>query len=251
MIGQDYLPHLRKAFRPTDEISTVALMAWYAASAEAYGDGDPVPSAIDLSGSGRTATQVDNTYKPTFKTGGANGQPYFQFDGSGDHLTNHSVWTVTNFHVFIVHRVHDPVIFDCFMVWSVVGTAWYNVTNGFGYQFGSPSSLQRFYAKSSGANDLYLDLTAQTNTWKLFDIYFTPTTGGTYSNGVEVATDTFDSVSSRAPTYFVLSTGTAAGVDVSTATRQDVAEILVYSEVKTGASGVSIRENLRTKYGLW
>jgi hypothetical protein len=58
---------------------------WLSPRQEAYANNDPVGTGNDWSGNNRDVAQGTAGARPTFKTGGPNGHPWFDFDG-GDYL---------------------------------------------------------------------------------------------------------------------------------------------------------------------
>ena len=248
-----FLPNRRAAFLATDAvIPTGNLMAWYAASEIDASDGDALASWTDKSGNSRNLVQSSATHQPLLRTSGPAGKQFVEFNGTTHHFTNFSTWHVTNLHCFIVQRFHRPTAYDCFFTWTVAGTTWYVSTNGIGYQFSSPATSFIVFAES-GANDLSLSAAiGATNVWRLFEFSFTDSTSQFYSNSVSVVTDTHTSVPRRLAERISIGTGFSSGAaDTSLCTKQDVAEMLFYSDVLSEGDRALVLEALNAKYSLW
>lgn len=222
------------SFVPTDLAN---LRLWLKADAiTGLSNNDPIDTWADSSGNGYDATST-STKRPLYITNVVNSLPVVRFDGSNDVMSNSGMTGVGtgDFHVFIVHRRNG-------------GAATYRTIMSLGSGGSSPllsvGPAHTYYVNPLGSGTNVTDGANVDATWEVYEI---KRSSGTFYVKKMGGSETSGALTSTGATGYILSGYTT---DPFQPYPGDVAEIVVYTDVKSGADLTDIETYFTDKYAL-
>lgn len=256
---------LRPAFAGFTPAKVAGVMAWldgsdYGSIQQSLGgnnstaDGDPVGAWLDKSGNGRHFVQSSGTNKPALKTNVINGRSVVRFDAVNDYmdatgLTN----TPASIHIFIVAKSEANSAYRRPLTWqSQSGTAWplYAIpmySGGVNFDVRSSNGQELdggvFRATTTISSFFGFEFTYQANTkeGKIFKSGSLLATSSNASHDTLVASNKFARLGS----------GGVLATPASGYWGGDIAELIIFDSLKTGADLTSLRDYLTLKWGTY
>lgn len=227
---------------PIDPGDLSGLILWLKADALGLSNNDPVSTWTDSSGAIHNATSA-GAARPTFKTAILNGLPVIRFDGSDDYMTVSSL-AKGAFTAFYVYNASTGGILVEHSVNAGLNNGDYHYIPGGAH----------VAARGAGGFSAF-DITAPslaTGSWRVISRAMDGTDAGhkIWVDGVlgtrgTIAGSGDPGTGSSTADYYI---GGRAGSSLFTT--GDIAEIVVYNRVLSGADRASIEIYLAGKYGL-
>lgn len=198
-------------------------------------DNDPVDTWNDESGNGYDAT-ITLTKRPLYIASAVNSLPAVRFDGSNDTMGNSTMTGVGtgDFHLFIVQKRNAGSDFRTIM----------SVGSGGSSPLVSVEPSHNYYVNPLGSGSGVTDGANPNATWELLEVkrssgtFYIKKYGGSESSGA---------LTSTGATGYVLSGYTT---DPFQAWPGDMAAVVLYTDVKSGADLTDIETYLVDKYAL-
>jgi hypothetical protein len=256
---------VRPAFSGFSPAKITGVMAWldgsdFGSLQQSYGgnnalaDGDPVGAWLDKSGNGRHFIQSSGTNKPTLKTSIINSKSVVRFDGVNDYIDSTGLSsTPANLHLFMVVKSDPNSAYRRPFTWqSQTGTAWplyatpmYSGGVNFDARSANGQELDSgVFRVSTDISAFYGYEFTFEDSGKQGEIYKSKTLLGTTSN---TSQDTL----AGSNKFSRLGSGGVLNTPSSGYWSGDIAEIVIFDRLISGADLTSLQDYLTTKWGTY
>lgn len=219
----------------------------------ASADGDPLGYWMDKSGNGWHYTQASGTNKPAIRTNVQNAKPVIRFDGVNDYIDAAGPTSTTaDVHIFIIAKASSTTNFARPFFWT--GTANNNGMYGTPMYTGGINFDLRAANGQELSGGVFRATTDISSAFFGFECTFNGTskTGEIFKSGVSLGTSTNASISTVAASGKYSRVGAAGSFGTpATYWSGDVAEVVVYDSIKTGADLTALRAYFTAKWSTY